>query len=94
MSSVYKIWTERRNANGEPIFLHFECDVPTIEQFVHALNDGKLILGAQLWVRSAKDDDGSCLEIIRRKVIAIGKAAVASVEIPRDRFVSFEEASP
>jgi len=92
MSSVFKIWTDRRNSHGEPIYLHFECDVATIEQFVHCLNEGKLIIGAQLWVRPAKDDDGPCLEINRRKVIAIGRAAVASVEIPRYRFVQFEEA--
>lgn len=87
--NVYRITTERRNQQGQPIRMLFECTVPDLETFVATLNEGKLVLGNMLWTKRGRDEDGPLFEIVDAKPLALGKGGVAGLEAITERVVRY-----
>ena len=89
--NVYLVHTNRKNARGQHIFLHFGCSIPSLQAFVEELNKGKAVCGSNLRTRWAQDEQGSYLEVVEKAPYAITAAGVTGVENPKHRFVEFAE---
>lgn len=89
--NVYRVHTTRKNKHGEPVFINFGCDIPSLKAFVDELNKGKAIYGSCLNTRWAKDGDETVLEVIGKTPYGLAPAGVSGVENPIHRYVEFAE---
>jgi hypothetical protein len=87
---IYRVTSTHINPRtGSAVFNNFECDYPTIDLLVSALNDGRIIIGSTL--RSRSTGEPGVYEVLARHPMALAKSGVAGVEIPRGRFVECGE---
>lgn len=67
---------------------NIELPFDSIEAIVAQLNAGYVVVGDRLSVRKVGPGE---LEVTGRRPIALGARGVASIEVPRVRFVEYEE---
>jgi len=88
----YRINFERKNAaTGQPVWVIFECQIADLETFVATLNEGKLVIGRSMFVKSKKDNDGPFYEVTSEQVLAIGKSGVSTIEPVTQRVIRYVE---
>lgn len=87
--NVFRVTSERRNAQGQPVWFLFECTQPDLETLTSILNDSKLVIGKMLWTKRGQDEEGLYFEITGDKTIALGKGGVAVIETVADRCIRF-----
>ena len=76
------------NKTGRQYFTLFECDYASIDELAAALSKGWVIGGVKLLIRRG---EGNETEVYGREPFALAAAGVASIVLPRDRFVEYEE---
>ena len=85
--NIFIIHTPRRNQKGDCVYMHFGCDLSTVEEFARKLTAGEFVVGTQVWVMKAEDEVGPYLDIYRTRDVALGPLGVISIATSNDRYV-------
>lgn len=91
MRYVYLVTlAEPHPATAKFKFFNFECGKASLGELTDALNRGDIVAGENLITRRSLEF--GVVEVLHRQPFALRLAAIASVEMPRVRFVEHEAA--
>lgn len=94
MKSVFVVTLVNVNQRtGVALWINFECGYGSIAELTAALNDGDLVAGEALYT-SRLPDEPDAVEVMSRRPYALGRRGIASIELPRVRFVEYGDADP
>ena len=82
-------FTHVNHKTGQHYFVNFEADVDTVAELTEQFNADGLVAGRRLWTKPGSVPGET--EVTGRTEIAINAASVHTIEVPKNRYVQYED---
>ena len=89
MKAVFRVELNAVHHDGRRKFTVFETDCASVAEFHQRLQEDKVIYGQSLF--TPRGEEKGEYEIVDRNEMILGREAIWSVTVPRDRYFEYSE---